>query len=68
MPQPYGIEALPTNVVMLLAGSIYVKELPETDTLDCVARLKLDDVIVGVRDENVGAFVMLNVCDTAEPV
>ena len=57
-----------TNVVMLLAGSVYVKELPSTDTFDCAARLKFAEVIVGVSVENVGAFVKLNVCGIAEPV
>jgi hypothetical protein len=63
-----GTEALPTNVVMLFAGSVYVKELPDTDTFDCGARLKLAEVIVGVSVENVGALVKLNVCGIAEPV
>lgn len=45
-----------------------MKELPETDTFACEARLELDEVIVGARVENVGALDMLNLCDTAELV
>ena len=63
-----GAEPLLTNVVTLFAGNVYVKELPDTDRFDCVARCKLAEVVVGVMVENVGAFVRLNVWDTAEPV
>ena len=45
-----------------------MKELPDKNTFDCAARLKLAEVTVGVRVENVGAFVKLNVCDTAKLV
>ena len=60
---PYGV---PTNVVMLSAGNAYVKELEDTGTFACGARLRLADVIHGVTVENAGAFDRLNVRVTAE--
>lgn len=61
----YGT-AVPTNVVMLLAGNVYVNELEVTETLDCGARFNVAEVIVGVTLEKVGAFVRLNGCETAD--
>jgi hypothetical protein len=40
--------------------------LPDTPTLDSVARLCEPDVMVGVTDVKLGALLMLKVCDTDE--
>jgi hypothetical protein len=43
-----------------------VKELADTETFDCVARLWIEEVMVGVRLVNVGALVRLKVCEIEE--
>ena len=42
--------------------------MAETGTLVCAAKLRLVEVIYGVKDEKVGAFVIEKPCETAEPV